>query len=64
MGRKKNPNSVVLDRLSVLETRIARLEENQEWMNKILMRIESRMWALITGVIISVISAIMGAVLA
>jgi len=57
-----NPDQV-FGRIDSLEERLSKVETDVRWMREILMRIEGRLWALLAGIALAILSSILGAML-
>jgi len=62
--RKKDPNSSILTRLAALEIEMAEVKTDVKWTRQMVERLEGRIWALLAGVVLAVVSSIVGAVVA
>ncbi|MEM2258042.1 MAG: hypothetical protein QXV39_08005 [Candidatus Caldarchaeum sp.] len=63
--RKKNPKndpalSIMLKKFDEMENRLIRLETDMHWTKKILSQLEARIWALLAGILITLITALLG----
>ena len=64
MRRKTDPNGAIMAELAAIKTDIAWLKKEQAETKSMLARLEGRMWALLAGVLLAVVSSIVGAVIA
>jgi hypothetical protein len=62
--KKKNPDDPILAELAVLKTDIEWLKKEQGETKSMIARLEGRIWALLAGVVLAVISSIIGALIA
>jgi hypothetical protein len=62
--RKKDPNGPILARLEALEVEMAEVKTDVRWTRQMVEKLEGRIWALLAGVVLAVISSIIGAVVA
>lgn len=58
MKRRKDPPYIV-----ELDLRLTRMEERMEWTVHTLRKLEGRIWALLAGVVLSIVSAVVMGVL-
>jgi hypothetical protein len=62
--RGKDPNGTILTRLEALEVQMAEVKTDVKWTRQMVEKLEGRIWALLAGVVLAVISSIIGAVVA
>jgi hypothetical protein len=62
--RRKDPNGAILARLEALEVQMAEVKTDVKWTRRMVEKLEGRIWALLAGVVLAVISSIIGAVVA
>jgi len=62
--RKKDPNGSILTRLAALEIEMAEVKTDVKWTRQMVEKLEGRIWALLAGVVLAVISSVVGAVVA
>ena len=62
--RRKDSNGTILTRLEALEVQMAEVKTDVKWTRQMVEKLEGRIWALLAGVVLAVISSIIGAVIA